>query len=209
MAYYSVHKGFQNGIYTSWDECKKQIHGYKGAIYKKFKHKSKAECFMKYGFYKNQNNINENEIYIYTDGSLIRRNNNIYCGYGVYIPKLNYSFNSKIIHNKTINRAELSAIIKGIEYIENQNINKKINIVTDSMYCIYILNGTGKRYKLNNYKDKNGKEVKNKDLIETLMKKIENIEFNTIKVNSHTNFKDEHSKCNKYVDELAKKAALL
>ena len=28
---YSVYKGYQPGIYNSWDECKKQIDGYSGA----------------------------------------------------------------------------------------------------------------------------------------------------------------------------------
>lgn len=36
MAYYGVKKGRVPGVYTSWDECKIQVLGFAGAIYKKF-----------------------------------------------------------------------------------------------------------------------------------------------------------------------------
>ncbi len=34
--YYVVWKGHQPGIYETWEECRKQIHGYTGAEYKSF-----------------------------------------------------------------------------------------------------------------------------------------------------------------------------
>ncbi len=34
--YYVVWKGHNPGVYESWDECRKQIHSYQGAIYKAF-----------------------------------------------------------------------------------------------------------------------------------------------------------------------------
>jgi ribonuclease HI len=34
--YYVVWKGYKTGILESWDECKKSIHGFKGAQYKSF-----------------------------------------------------------------------------------------------------------------------------------------------------------------------------
>ena len=37
MKYYVVWKGHQPGVYTSWDECKKQIQGFPEAKYKSFK----------------------------------------------------------------------------------------------------------------------------------------------------------------------------
>lgn len=36
MKYYVVINGRKPGIYTSWEECKNQVHGYSGAIYKSF-----------------------------------------------------------------------------------------------------------------------------------------------------------------------------
>lgn len=42
MAYYAVRKGFVPGIYTDWEECKKQVNGFNGAEFKKFSSKEDA-----------------------------------------------------------------------------------------------------------------------------------------------------------------------
>ena len=44
--YYAVRVGRNPGIYTDWEECKSQVIGYKGAIYKGFVGKKEAEDFM-------------------------------------------------------------------------------------------------------------------------------------------------------------------
>lgn len=44
--YYAVKVGRNKGIYNSWQECKAQIDGFSGAVYKKFKLKSEAENFI-------------------------------------------------------------------------------------------------------------------------------------------------------------------
>ena len=36
MKYYAVKVGRVSGIYSSWDECKAQVDGYVGAIFKSF-----------------------------------------------------------------------------------------------------------------------------------------------------------------------------
>lgn len=41
--YYVVWKGLNPGVYLSWDECKKHIEGYTGAVYKSFSDKNMAE----------------------------------------------------------------------------------------------------------------------------------------------------------------------
>lgn len=46
-AYYSVKSGRKPGIYKTWQECKDQVHGYSGAIYKKFDNKEEAENFIR------------------------------------------------------------------------------------------------------------------------------------------------------------------
>jgi len=259
--FYTVHKGKNPGIYNNWDECKQQVIGFKGAIYKKFKDKNEAEIFLKNGkkketsyIKKKSNNYilnltdgtladgtladgtladgtladgtladgtladgtlikkkSDDSIIIYTDGSLIRKNNNILCGYAYYIPKLNIKFQKKIEINKTNNRAELSAIIDVFNFIYNSKYkNQKIILYTDSMYCIYLLNKTAKEYKRNNYYYKNTKKnVPNKDLIIKLNDLIDNINFQVYKVKAHTNLNDIHSKSNSIVDELAKNACYL
>lgn len=53
--YYVVWQGHKPGIYTSWDECKKQVIGAEGAKYKSFSSKEDAE----YAFSKSYESIKE------------------------------------------------------------------------------------------------------------------------------------------------------
>ena len=47
--YYAVKIGKTPGIYTNWEDCKAQVTGYKGAVFKGFEEKKDAENFMKAG----------------------------------------------------------------------------------------------------------------------------------------------------------------
>lgn len=42
MKYYAVKTGKQTGIFTNWDECKKSVNGFSGAVYKSFKSEKEA-----------------------------------------------------------------------------------------------------------------------------------------------------------------------
>ncbi|MCI5649313.1 MAG: viroplasmin family protein [Fusicatenibacter sp.] len=44
--YYAVKNGRIPGIYTTWEECKKQVQGYSGAVYKGFETMEEAKGFM-------------------------------------------------------------------------------------------------------------------------------------------------------------------
>ena len=46
MKYYAVKNGRVPGIYNSWAECQKQIHGFKNASYKSFKKKKEKKEFI-------------------------------------------------------------------------------------------------------------------------------------------------------------------
>ena len=46
---YAVRKGNKTGLFYSWDECKKAVHGYSGAEYKGFLTKEEAEDFLNIG----------------------------------------------------------------------------------------------------------------------------------------------------------------
>jgi ribonuclease HI len=45
--FYAIRAGRVPGIYTTWDEAKKQVTGFKGAEYKGFESEEEAEAFMK------------------------------------------------------------------------------------------------------------------------------------------------------------------
>ena len=47
MSYYAVAIGRVPGVYQTWDECKAQVTGYSGAIFKKFKTLTDANAFCK------------------------------------------------------------------------------------------------------------------------------------------------------------------
>ncbi len=44
--FYAVSNGREPGVYTSWDECRKQVLNFGGACFKKFKTLKDAECFV-------------------------------------------------------------------------------------------------------------------------------------------------------------------
>ena len=44
--YYVVKKGKTPGIYLTWDDCKKMVNGYPGAVYKGFTTLAEAEAFL-------------------------------------------------------------------------------------------------------------------------------------------------------------------
>lgn len=43
--YYAVKCGRETGVFETWDECKKQVMGFKGAAYKSFADRAEAERF--------------------------------------------------------------------------------------------------------------------------------------------------------------------
>jgi hypothetical protein len=46
-AFYAVAKGRKGGIFFNWEDCKREVIGYTGAVFKKFKDRKEAENFIK------------------------------------------------------------------------------------------------------------------------------------------------------------------
>lgn len=157
MSFYAVRFGKNPGVYNSWNECKKQVSGFKGAIYKKFSTEISAVEFCKnkdktYNVLKKINKCNNNakdiniknlqetcefkdpnSLYIFTDGSSInngtKRANS---GFGIYIPEpdeMKVKISSKLPKGKTNNYAELKAIFEALKLIDctEKDTFKKIN----------------------------------------------------------------------------------
>ena len=151
---------------------------------------------------------------IYTDGSLIKKDGNIYCGYGIYFPNHEYkSISRRFTHEPiTNNRAELYAILKSIvisniinlkRIKNNQEQIKLVNIYSDSEYSVKTFNEWLPKWK------KSKKEYANPDIINEIETNIEIAPFkiNLIHIRAHTGKTDIHSISNDFVDELAKKGA--
>ena len=153
-------------------------------------------------------------IEIYTDGSLVKKDGNIYCGYGIYFPNQEYkSISRPFTHDPiTNNRAELYAILKSLVIVNIINLEriknsepeiKVVKIYSDSEYSVKTFN-----IWLPNWK-KNGKEYKNPDIIGEIDTIIDIAPFKVkfIHIRAHTGKTDIHSISNDIVDKLAKKGA--
>ena len=87
--YYAVKVGKSVGIYNNWEDCKKQVTGFSGAIYKSFPTLEEAKNYLNNGNIENEVNsfsledISEDEIIAYVDGSY--KKDTLEYGYGVVL----------------------------------------------------------------------------------------------------------------------------
>ena len=72
MKYYAVKKGRSTGIYTTWEECQQQIHGYSGAVFKSFTTEEAASLYLQEEEGKKE--IDNSLPYAYIDGSFSSKN---------------------------------------------------------------------------------------------------------------------------------------
>ena len=143
---------------------------------------------------------------VFTDGACINNGkSNASAGYGVYFPNeefknISKSFNIEPITNQ---RSELFAIYIGLKTIITSGEYNYINVYTDSEYSMKSLTIW------KNSKNAKGQKRKNLDIIEPILKLINNNENITIKfihVRSHTNKQTYEAIGNEYADKLATKA---
>ena len=138
--YYAVKKGQKTGIFESWESCKEQVQGFKGAFFKKFKTKQEALIFLN-----NQEEIlkQDSNIYVYCDGSCIHNGKpNAKAGIGIYFGENDPRNISEAVNGHSNNVAELSAMIRVYDYVK-----KDITIVSDSKYALHCVKEYGKKNK--------------------------------------------------------------
>lgn len=162
----------------------------------------------------------KNVIEVFTDGSCFNKNDEPVCGVGVFFPnkEINNVSAKLTLKKKTSQRAELQAVIRALQKIYKfLNIGKKHNFNTilmklDSIYVVNSINIWIKKWKNNNWKKSDKKDVLNQDLL----KKIDNLILKLIDINitvnaqfvkAHTKKTDYDSLNNYQVDLLAKKGA--
>lgn len=139
MKYYSVYKGKSGSpkIFRTWDECKKEVAGVSGAIYKSFKTEEEAIEFLKVNSEnKNLNNLDlKDEIIVFVDGSFIESKGNY--SYGLVVVKDNEVIykengvgdNKEAITHRNV-AGEVLGATKAVIYAEENNI-KEITIAFD------------------------------------------------------------------------------
>ena len=128
--FYAVRKGKKTGIFSTWDECKEQVTGFKGAIYKGFKTIEEAEEFIKGNEEKIENVEAVDGVYAYIDGSFDRVQG-IY-GSGVVIVDGDTKYEFKHAGNRE-DYAQLHNVageLEAAKYVMWYAVDKKIKEIT-------------------------------------------------------------------------------
>ena len=124
------------------------------------------------------------EAEIYTDGSCHTQ-----YGVGAWVVIV-FTFNEKKVFTGTVtdtnhNRMELTAVIKGIEYLKNENSKiNSIKIFTDSQYVIGLPLRKKKLMSLD-FTTRAGKKIQNADLVISLFKNLDTFHIEWVKVKAH------------------------
>ena len=222
MSFYSIARGKEVGIFSTWDECKPHITGFKGAVYKKFNTKEAAEQFL---IENKQPTMCETETvptktsiidihdddftpdyYVYTDGACSKNGSSqANAGLGIFFRDNDPRNTSKRVQGKqTNNTAELGAIIETYNLIKDDILyGKEISIVSDSNYAIRCVTSYGQKCENKEWKD----DIPNKEMVKIayeLYKNVPNVRF--LHVMAHTTNTDIHSYGNENADRLANEA---
>lgn len=228
--FYAIKKGRKPGIYTTWDEAKKQVSGYSGAVYKGFTSRSQAEAFLN-GGPKRATKIKATpatqitspaEITFFTDGG--SRNHGNVSGDHVHADdKAAWAYLIELGDQQTVsdsggewgatnNRMEIMGLIKALEYLnDHQLTNKAILAVLDSQYVLNaIQKGWLAGWKRRNWHRAGNAPLKNKELwqrVDQLLPLFSNLRFEWTKghaVNHGNVFVDEL--LNQTMDQMKKTA---
>lgn len=198
-SFYAVAKGNKIGVFTSWEECKLSIEGFENPIYKKFQKIEDATDFIDDFI---------NNLYVYTDGACINNGSkDARASIGIFFSKDNPNNVSKELFGKNLtnNIAELTAVIEAISIIKLLKFPNKI-IITDSNYVILCATTYGYKLEKKEWKVKEGKKIRNLELIKELYNLTQKYDIKYQHIKSHTGNKDKHSIGNYYADLLANQA---
>jgi ribonuclease HI len=201
MPFYATYTGhIQSGVFTTWDECKKEIH--KKPKYKKFNTLAEAEDFQQNGPATIVGSETDDfDIVVYTDGACSKNGSkNATAGYGIYFSEGNPKNVSKRLTSGklTNNVAELTAVIEAIKLVSD-SYGKKIGIYTDSKYTMLCASSFGAKC----LKKKWAPDIPNVDLVKELYTLVNQHSITLLHVSAHTTNDDVHSVGNREADRLA------
>lgn len=191
MNYYAVRVGRNPGIYKTWDECKKETMGFKGASFKKFSSLEDAKAFIKEVEEEKREEAEKDELIVYVDGSY--RNSDKSHSYGVYMfnDEEEYSFSKRFFKDSDMRNVsgEIKGAMKAMEYAES--IGKR------KIYLHYDYEGI-RSWALGFWKTNKEGTIAYKKFYDDIKNKLQ-VKF--IKVEAHSGVK-----YNELVDKLAKEA---
>ncbi len=120
--YYAVVNGRKCGIFESWEECKEQIIGFKGAKFKKFSDKAQAFCYLENPQAETKKetsdehaNQDSNKAIAYVDGSYNVKTQEFSCGVVIFYQNKIYEFSKKFDDKELASMRNVAGEIKGSE----------------------------------------------------------------------------------------------
>lgn len=202
--YYAVKKGHETGIFEDWASCSKQVHGYKGAMYKKFEDRKLAEEYLAVNEALTSerhdteeevlSSLNDGEAIAYVDGSNLGDGSAFSWGIVLFnkekgkVPISGKSEEERFTKYRNIS-GELFASVNAVNYAI-KNKMKKITIYHDYSGI--------RHWALGEWKTKNDLSKVYREFFQSAMKSID-VQF--VKADGHTG-----DKFNEEADVLAKKA---
>lgn len=201
--WYAIRKGKKTGIFTSWDECKQNVTGYSGAVYKSFTSKAAAEEYLSgegkaLSISKEEQDLNINSVdgaVAYVDGSFNSATKEFSYGAVIFYKGTEYHFSERyndeelaVMHNVA---GELKGSMRAMEFAIENEISK--------LYIYHDYEGIAK-WCTGDWQAKKDGTKAYKEFYEEVKEKVE-ICF--IKVKGHSG-----DKYNELADKLAKEAIL-
>ena len=183
--FYVVWKGKLPGVYTSWDDCKKQIDGFPEAVYKSFKDKDLAgKAFIEgsgnyigmderiLNFNEEKRNLIGNPLpnSISVDAAC-SGNPGVLEYKGVHTSTGREIFRKGPFSEGTVNLGEFLALVHGIAYLKQKNSNKPV--YSDSRTAISWV----KKKKINTKLERNKKNDELFQLVDRALKWLHNNSF--------------------------------
>ena len=127
MKYYAVKVGKKTGIFNTWEECKEQVDGFEGALYKSF---SKLEDANNYLLDRNDSSCEVTGPRAYVDGSFKEETNEYSFGVVLLIDGKEYYFKKSFPSDELSSMRNVAGEIKGAGFIILYCLNRGINKLT-------------------------------------------------------------------------------
>lgn len=190
---YAVREGRAPGLYASWDDCKMQIHGYKGAQYKSFKYICDAKLYME----RSAPSVPTAGLHVYTDGSCLDQMKKKHVGYACYFGVDDPRNYIGTLEKGTNNVGELLAVYEALNRSKGD-----ISIYTDSQYVITCIDKIKDCIKQNTVLPANMINREHIDKIRQVMATREGL-VTMVKVEAHCGIEN-----NEIVDKMAREGAM-
>jgi len=196
--FYAVKKGRNIGIYDTWEDCKREVEGFSGAVYKKFSTYEQAQAFINKDSNDDDNDmiINEDTAVAYIDGSFDLKTKTFGYGAVVFFKGEKLTFSQRFVDENLISMRNVAGEIKGAEAVMRWALNNKVKKLVLHYDYMGIENWAVGKWKAT----KEGTKAYKKFFDEVKDK----IEIRFIKVKAHTG-----DKFNEEADKLAKSSKLL